>query len=114
MKYYIEEHAGNLRRALEDAVLGWPEVDTKKMFGCPSFMAAGKLFAFVVTKGIVLTSLSEDEREGVRAEFETQPFTPGGSHVKSWVLVPMTSADEIDALLPWIEASYEGALAKAG
>ena len=57
MKLYSEEEAGRVRLRFEEEVLGWLEVTTKKMFGCPGYQGAGNLFAFLVTQGAVLTKL---------------------------------------------------------
>jgi len=67
MKYYEEAQMKDVRSTLEEAILAWPHVSTKKMFGCPSYSVKGRLFAFLVTKGVVLTRL-HGEREGLRRE----------------------------------------------
>jgi len=55
MKYYSEEDMKDLRRVFEKEVLSWPEVSTKRMFGCPCYQADKRLFAFLVTDGLVIT-----------------------------------------------------------
>jgi hypothetical protein len=62
MKYYSEEATEPLRLRFEEKVLRWPKVSASKMFGCPSYQADGKLFAFLVTNGIVITQLTQTER----------------------------------------------------
>jgi len=62
MKYYDENKSGDLRRALEKEIMDWPNVSTKKMFGCPSYIVNGKLFALLVTNGVVITKLNEQEK----------------------------------------------------
>ncbi len=56
MKLYAEEEARRTRLRFEEEVLDWPEVTTKKMFGCPGYQAAGTLFAILITRGLVMTS----------------------------------------------------------
>ena len=63
MKWYIEEETKELRQALEKEILKWPQVDYKKMFGCPCYLANGKMFAGLVTKGLIITKLNETEKE---------------------------------------------------
>lgn len=63
MKYYSEEHMGNIRLTIEETVLDWPETTTKKMFGSPCFPVNNKLFAILVTNGIVVTRLDRTDRE---------------------------------------------------
>ena len=55
MQYYNEEKMKNLRLKLEKEILSWPNVTTKKMYGCPCYKYKEKLFAFLVTDGVVLT-----------------------------------------------------------
>ena len=37
MKYYNEEKMQNIRSKIEKEILGWPNVTTKKMLGCPCY-----------------------------------------------------------------------------
>ena len=58
MKYYDEEKMHDIRLKIDKEVLSWSNVTTKKMFGCPCYKYKDKLFAFLVTEGVVLTKLS--------------------------------------------------------
>ena len=62
MKWYIEEQTKDLRQALEKIILGWYKVTYRKMFGCPCYLANGKMFAGLVTKGVIITKLNEIPR----------------------------------------------------
>ena len=57
MKYYNEEKMKNFRLIIEKEILSWPNVTAKKMYGCPCYKYKEKLFAFIVTDGIVLTKV---------------------------------------------------------
>ena len=109
MKWYIEEETKELRQAFEKQVLKWPKVDYKKMFGCPCFLANGKMFAGLVTKGIVITKLSSSEKEEINKIKETQPFKAGGRVVKSWVHINL-EANELEKIMPFVKKSYNRAL----
>ena len=63
MKWYIEEQTKDLRETFEKEVLTWPKVDYKKMFGCPCYLANGSMFAGLITKGIVITKLTNEEKQ---------------------------------------------------
>ena len=63
MKWYIEEETKELREAFEKEILQWPQVNCKRMFGCPCYLANGKMFAGLVTKGLILTKLNDSEKE---------------------------------------------------
>jgi uncharacterized protein YukJ len=85
MKYYSEEDTKDLRLAFEEEVLSWPQVSTKKMFGCPCYQVKGKLFVFLVTKGIVITHLEQADREELSRQHETTSFQAGKKIVQNWV-----------------------------
>jgi hypothetical protein len=106
LKYYVEEKAGELRRKLEEKVLNWPDVTAKKMFGSPSYFVKGKLFAFVITEGVVITNLRKEEREKIPTSHQTSPFTAYGKTMKKWVKLE-TDADNLESIIPYIAKSYE-------
>ena len=80
MKWYSEEETKELREAFEKEILKWSQVDFKKMFGCPCYLANGKMFAGMVTKGIVITKLTSLEREELNKLRTTKPFVAGGKN----------------------------------
>lgn len=112
MKYYSEEDSGDFRKALEIEVLEWPKVTTKKMFGCPCYQADTKLFTFIVTNGIVITQLTDDDREEASMKFKTSPFQAGKKTVKAWVQISINHKRELDNIIPFIKKSYHLALEK--
>jgi hypothetical protein len=64
LKWYIEEETRELREAFEKEILNWPNVTSKKMLGCPCYLVKGKMFAGMVTKGIVMPRLSTRREMG--------------------------------------------------
>ncbi len=113
MKYYSEDETKELRLALEGEVLSWPHVGTKKMYGCPCYLAQGKLFAFLVTKGLVITCLTENEREKVSRQYQTSPFNAGRIKIQGWVSIPIKDKRALVKLMPFAKKSYKAALEKA-
>jgi hypothetical protein len=109
MSYYSEEEMGGLREQLEGTVLGWPGVRRKTMFGCPAYSAVGTLFAFLVTRSIVLTRLGEGEREELVHSAGAAPFQAGPRVVRGWIRVPLTTPGELGGILPLVRRSYETA-----
>ncbi len=89
MKYYSEEHTKDVRLALEEQVLSWPQVTTKKMFGCPCYQVKGKLFAFLVTNGVVVTQLEKSDRETLSDQHKTTFFKAGKKTVLNWIKIPI-------------------------
>ena len=109
LKWYIEEETKELRSALEKEILNWPNVDYKKMFGCPCYLANGKMFAGLVTKGLVITKLNSQEKEELQKIKETKPFAAGDKIIKSWVQVNL-EPNELKELIPYVKKSYDRAI----
>ena len=110
MNWYIEEETKELREAFEKEILKLPQVDYKKMFGCPCYLAKGKMFAGMVTKGIVITKLTSLETEELKKLREIKPFVAGGKIIRSWVTVEIDPKD-IKEIMPYVQKSYNRAIA---
>lgn len=110
MKQYHEAQAKEMRRLLEQEILHWPQVSTKKMFGCPGYQAGDKLFAFLVSDGIVLTQLDEGERDALFRQYPATFFQAGEKIIRAWARVFVDEEKEIRQLLPYLRKSYETAL----
>ena len=112
VKWYDEEKTRELRESFEKEILGWFAVTQKKMFGCPCYLAKGKMFAGLVTNGIVITKLNSLEREDLQKTYETQPFVVGDRTIKNWVQVNINSRN-ISGIIPYVTKSYDRAIASA-
>jgi len=110
MRYYSEAETKHLRTAFEDTVLRWPEVSTKKMFGCPCYQVRGKLFAFLVTGGIVITRLPDRGRKALSQVVPTGSFRAGKKTVARWVTLRVKATKDLDRLMPFVKKSYRSAL----
>ena len=106
MKWYIEEQTKELREVFEKEVLAWPQVDHKKMFGCPCYLANGSMFAGLVTKGVVITKLTDEEKQELSKFKEVGPFVAGSKVIKSWVQINL-EPNEFPKVLPYVKKSYE-------
>jgi hypothetical protein len=113
MKYYLEKDTKNLRLAFEQKVLHWPQVGTKKMFGCPCYRVNGKLFAFLVTNGIVITQLDEADREVLSRQHQTTAFQAGKKTVRNWARLSIKNKRDLNRVMPFVRKSYESAWRKA-
>ena len=109
LKWYNEELTSELREALEKEIIGWYKVTFKMMFGCPCYLANGKMFAGLINKGLVITKLIESEIIEIKKVHETKPFNVGGKTFKKWVCLPLDPID-LKSILPFIVKSYERAL----
>ena len=112
VKYYSEDDAKTMRLAFERKILRWPKVSSKKMFGCPCYKVEDKLFAFLVTDGIVITRLDQADRERLSRKHPTTSFRAGKRRVKNWIKVAIENQTDIDQIMPFLRKSYESALQK--
>ena len=110
MKYYIEEEMQEIRTAFEDEILCWLNVTTKKMFGCPCYQVNNKLFSFLVTGGVVLTKLSESDRESLNSIYKTTPFQAGKKTVNNWPQITINNKSELAKIITFVEKSYNAAM----
>ncbi|MEP0813271.1 MAG: hypothetical protein HRF49_01220 [bacterium] len=111
---YDESAMRDICAAFEGAVLRWPLADTRKMFGCPCYLAADKMFAFLVTGGVVLTCTNPEMRERLAAKFGARPFSSGGKKIGGWMECPVSGEGDLEKLLPFALESFNAALEKAG
>ncbi|MBW6516992.1 MAG: TfoX/Sxy family protein [ANME-2 cluster archaeon] len=110
MKHYSEDVMKGLRLAIEEVLLEWEAVSTKKMFGSPCFLAGGKMFCLLVTKGIVITKLDPHDRDELSGKYQSAPLVAGNKIIQTWVRLPMEKSGDLHELLPFIRKSYEAAL----
>lgn len=94
----------------EKQVSDWPEVKAKKKFGCPCYDANNKLFAFLVTEGIVLTQLTQPDKDSLTQKHGAGLFGAGKKFIRSWVKIPVKTETELEQIKPYIRKSYEAAL----
>jgi len=109
MKYYSELDAGDLRKKFEKEILKWPNVTTKKMFGCPCYQVNGKLFSFLITKGIVITKLTDAEIDELSNKFKIGPFVAGKMTTKKWARIEIEDLNELKKLFPYVKKSFKNA-----
>jgi hypothetical protein len=110
MKYFDENKMGEIRKALEKEVLRWPGVSVKEMMGCLCYFYGNRFFAFLVTKGIVITKLSEDYRVELSNNVGGEPFEMAGKTAKTWIKVTLKEPQEVRTILPFVKKSYESAV----
>ena len=106
MQYYNEQKMQNLRLILEKEILGWPNVSTKKMYGCPCYKYKDKLFVFLVTDGVVLTKSSEQDKKKLSKEFTIKPFQASTRTMKGWPQIPVDETSDLDKIILFIKNSY--------
>lgn len=110
MIYYTEPEGQKLRDAFEERVLQWPKVATRRMYGCPAYLADGKLFAFLVTDGVVITQIRKRDREAIAEAYETKPFEAGEREITRWLQVTIDDLSRLDRIVLLVRKSYETVL----
>jgi hypothetical protein len=113
MKLYSEDEMKEVREIIETEVLHKPAVTTKRMFGCPSYKVNNTLFGFLVTNGIVLTKLSEENLVKALQIPGAEFFEHKGRVVKKWVQIPLKGPESLSEMIAWLWKSYEHALDQA-
>ena len=98
-----------LRTVVDDLVMAWPGVSRRTMFGCPSYVADGVLFAVVSEQGLSLTRLSDAQRVALDRSVPVEPFVAGGRTVQRWATVPVDT-DSLDPVATALRQSYDAAL----
>ncbi len=112
MKYYDEDKMREIREALEKGILRWPGVASREMMGCLCYFRGKKFFAFLVTKGIVITKLPEDGRTTLLARMHGKAFEMAGRTAKSWIRVPLKTREDVRSIMPFVKRSYAAATTK--
>ena len=110
MKLYHAERMDPIKEAFEADVLLFPEVNPRKMMGCPCYMAGNKMFATLVDDAVVITKLDEGDRDVLMADHGAGPFTHGTKIMSKWMRVPVEKEEDLRQILPFVKRSYEMAL----
>ena len=76
------------------------------MYGCPCYKFKEKLFAFLVTDGIVLTKASEQDKMKLSKEFKIKPFQAATRTMKNWPQIPVDESSDIKKIISLIKNSY--------
>ena len=91
---------------IEQEILNWPNVTTKKMYGCPCNKNKEKLFAFLVTDGVVLTKVSDHDKIKLSKEFGVRPFQAGKRTMNKWPQINVDNTTDLDKVILFIKKSY--------
>ena len=113
MKLYTAERMDAIREAFEADVLLLPDVEPRKMMGCPCYMARDKMFATLMDDALVITKLDEEDRSRLEVELGAGPFIHGEKVMSKWVKVPVKGEGDLAGILPYVRRSYEAALDQA-
>jgi TfoX/Sxy family transcriptional regulator of competence genes len=102
-----DEQAEGFRQALAPL----PEVELRRMFGCPCAFVHGQMFAVFHPAGLAL-KLSDEDREALLQEPGARPFEPmPGRKMRQYAVLPPASQAPAfqaagDPLRHWIGKAY--------
>jgi len=106
MKYFDTEKMGHIRKELEKEILEWPEVSTREMMGCLCYLHDKNMIAFLVTDGILISKLSEQEEKDLSKLSKKVSFKMGGKTIRKPVW-QLKTRENLRTILPFLKKSYQ-------
>lgn len=97
-----------LAAAFDDTVTSWPEVRIKQVFGARAYLRGKAMFAFLAQGGAAIKVLSDDERARLLAFKGAALFTYNAMPMKGWLVLPLGSDAQLDAVVQEARLAYEG------
>jgi len=92
-------------------MMGWANVEPRRMFGCDAYLVGGRLFAFFQDEGVVV-KVPSPRREVLLADARVAPFTPrSGARFGDWIHLRLSGRADAAFALPAVEESYRQAQA---
>ena len=109
MKYFDTEKMGQIRDELEKEILQWPGVSSREMMGCLCYQHGKNMITFLVTDGIVISMLTEQEQKDLSKISGQMSFKMGGKTMRKpvWAL---KTRDNLRTILPFLKKSYQATL----
>jgi len=92
-------------------MMGWANVEPRRMFGCDAYLVGGRLFAFFQDEGVVV-KVPSPRREELLADARVAPFTiRQGARFGDWLHLRLSGPADAAFALPAVEESYRQAQA---
>ena len=92
-------------------MMGWRNVEPRRMFGCDAYLVGGRLFAFFQDEGVVV-KVPSPRREQLLTDARAVPFTPrSGVPFGNWLHLGLADPTDAAFALPAVEESYRQAQA---
>ena len=94
-------------------MMGWANVEPRRMFGCDAYLVGGRLFAFFQDDGVVV-KVPSPRREELLADSRVALFTVRqGARFGDWLHLRLSGPADAAFALPAVEESYRQAQARA-
>ncbi len=95
-----------IREELEKEILKWPEVSSREVMGCLCYLHGKNMIAFLVTDGIVISKLSEQEQNDLSKLSKRVSFKMGGKTIRKPVW-ELKTRENLRTILPFLKKSYQ-------
>ena len=97
-----DERAATFRHALDSL----PDVETRRMFGCPCAFVNGQMFAVFHPEGLAI-KLSGEDRQALLELEGAKPFEPmPGRVMREYAVVPPSIETAETHLLAWLGKAF--------
>jgi hypothetical protein len=106
MKYFDGEKMGEIRKELEKEILDWSGVSSREMMGCLCYLRGRNMIAFLVTDGIVISKLSEEDQNVLSKLSHRAAFKMGGKTIRKSVW-ELKTPENLRTILPFLKKSYQ-------
>jgi ribosomal protein S13 len=106
MKYFDIEKMREIRPELEKEILKRPGVSSREMMGCLCYLHGKNMIAFLVTDGIVISKLSEQEQNDLSKLTKRVAFKMGGKTIRKPVR-ELKTRENLRTILPFLKKSYQ-------
>ena len=102
------------RRAQDEIVarmMGWANVEPRRMFGSDCYLVGGRLFAFFQDEGVVV-KVPSPRRDELLADARVAPFAPrSGARFGDWLHLRLSNPADAAFAFAAVEESYRQAQA---
>jgi len=95
-----------IRKTFDAEVLTWRGVTSKPMMGCLCYFYNRKFIGFLVTDGVVLMKLSENDQKEIKEKFGGKPFEMAGQTGRLWV-TPLNGPKDVRSVMPFVRKRYK-------
>ena len=112
MKYFDEKKMEPIRKEFEKTVMKWKGVVSRPMMGCLCYFYNRKFVCVLVTEGIVVMKLGEEDQARLKEEFGGKPFEMAGKTGRMWV-TPLKSPADVKSVMSFVKKRYDEVSSKS-
>jgi TfoX/Sxy family transcriptional regulator of competence genes len=87
-------------------ILNWPGVSSREMMGCLCYLHGKNMIAFLVTNGVVISKLSDQEQNALSKLSERTAFKMSGKTFRKPVW-ELKSRENLRMILPFLKKSCQ-------